>query len=1187
MSRTGVEIIGIVSNPSHKIFFMDKNRFDILNSTLDSSLRMKLEQIRRFLSQGKASVMVGAGFSKNAEMSEGVKMKDWGELCEEFHKELYGVKPGDHDFKLKSALRLAQQLESAKGRNALDELIKSSLPNDSVAPGYLHKLLVKLPWRDVFTTNYDTLLEDAAILSFKRYNVVTSKDSLIYQPHPRIVKVHGSFPDNRPFIITEEDYRTYPTVFPEFVNTVRQALIETQFCLLGFSGDDPNFLNWLGWFRDIMGKQMLPVYMVYIGKNPHHSETMLLKERGIELLVTGEISDDPAEGIDFILSYIGSIHEEKEEWSAKMGKYAFDSTEFMRKSIPKMKEIRESYPGWIILPSDKITEFHDTCDRFPFFSKYFSELSLDHKVDFLYEYIWRLNISFMPYWFEDGWFHEALHEIKIKLDEINPDMRWMTNEILLALLHIYRIKDSTEFKHLLEEIKSRESSNQSSILRKLRYEESLWLLQHAEHEKLKECLDNWKVTPDDYISALWKSKVLIETGNPDEAEKLLEKAIDSVRRKLLVNSQSNYHTSALAVLSNCLRCLPYQRKDQLNEDKSFLFIEYIKIAEREFENAHLQGKTRTHIFGIGSHNNSWDFGNSGYVTTYVGAARYFQIAETYGYPIGSDFSSYNEKYIEAMLPRVAQIDFRTAIMYLYEGDSKKAFESTFDRAGINYIGKDTAIRVYDYWLEILKNFDILNCDKTSKDRILTIIIPMLARLSVWQDIPKILDFITILLKLRGETSFDLDKSLNTAYSSLDEYAASELWWEIMDIPIQLSFMRCDVPLPDAYIHEWKGDDKTTGNVIDGLYAEDSDVRRAAKHRLERLYYIAPEEVKSRFDDAIKDRFEILRSPSFISYLGVWNTEHQCWSDLYRIYLKSKFSDFITSNVEFKGSSVEIDHISDNLHMIVNCIDDLNDDEKISILRKIETFLVINKKSLAEDDSASILGGFRKFFSHAMYYVNYFVSHCNHDKIPEDLRTSLLPKLIDLRNDYNVSSSIIKLSFHRKSDKVWECSSKEKKVINDILRHWLLSNCSSSDMQEAFTSLVLFHSLSKYGVQNIIGDVIERMKFILDETSIHYLKYLRIWINNDIIRDSNFKKLITVLNALADDVASSNLDADLKTDVLFYGGKLIGYMSEIVPNNEDITNCLIKWNVLFSGDNISNDIKRGLEIGKLLGGQKEE
>lgn len=62
---------------------MDKTKFKDIEKKLDSSIRMKLNQLRTFLELGKASVMVGAGFSKNAEMGEDVRMKDWGELCED------------------------------------------------------------------------------------------------------------------------------------------------------------------------------------------------------------------------------------------------------------------------------------------------------------------------------------------------------------------------------------------------------------------------------------------------------------------------------------------------------------------------------------------------------------------------------------------------------------------------------------------------------------------------------------------------------------------------------------------------------------------------------------------------------------------------------------------------------------------------------------------------------------------------------------------------------------------------------------------------------------------------------------------------------------------------------------------------------------------------------------------------
>lgn len=32
-------------------------------------------------------------------------------------------------------------------------------------------------------------------------------------------------------------------------------------CLIGLSGNDPNFLEWIGWLRDIMGNNDAPVYL--------------------------------------------------------------------------------------------------------------------------------------------------------------------------------------------------------------------------------------------------------------------------------------------------------------------------------------------------------------------------------------------------------------------------------------------------------------------------------------------------------------------------------------------------------------------------------------------------------------------------------------------------------------------------------------------------------------------------------------------------------------------------------------------------------------------------------------------------------------------------------------------------------------------------------------------------------------
>ena len=103
-----------------------------------------------------------------------------------FYKQLYGdsQSPGKA---YNSSLRLAQEVEIMFGRPKLEKIIKEAVPDLDYAPSILYIKLMELPWRDVFTTNYDTLLERAADkVSTRRYNVVHCQEDLVN------TSLHGS-----------------------------------------------------------------------------------------------------------------------------------------------------------------------------------------------------------------------------------------------------------------------------------------------------------------------------------------------------------------------------------------------------------------------------------------------------------------------------------------------------------------------------------------------------------------------------------------------------------------------------------------------------------------------------------------------------------------------------------------------------------------------------------------------------------------------------------------------------------------------------------------------------------------------------------------------------------------------------------------------------------------------------------
>jgi hypothetical protein len=254
-----------------------------MTKALSPDVKVVLDEISERLWSGHASVMVGAGFSKNADQisSSSKPFLSWYELANVFYTKLHGCEPLSKEHYL-NPLKLADEVQAAFGRPVLEKIINSELPDLDYSPSELHRDLLELPWIDVFTTNYDTLLERTKVT--QKYDVVLSKNDLVFSTRPRIIKLHGSFPSQRPFIITEEDYRKYPKEYAPFVNTVQQSLIENTLCLIGFSGDDPNFLNWIGWIRDNLGLSNSPKMFLIGSFNLTNSQIKLLNQRNIEIV---------------------------------------------------------------------------------------------------------------------------------------------------------------------------------------------------------------------------------------------------------------------------------------------------------------------------------------------------------------------------------------------------------------------------------------------------------------------------------------------------------------------------------------------------------------------------------------------------------------------------------------------------------------------------------------------------------------------------------------------------------------------------------------------------------------------------------------------------------------------------------------------------------------------------------------
>ena len=504
-----------------------------------------IRDISEALAQGHAALMVGAGFSKNAKRITATDKRflDWKELSNLFYTSLYG-KEGGPGKEYCSSLRLAQELETISGRPRLDSILKDAAPDLDYAPTELYTRLMELPWKDVFTTNYDTLLERAAdTVTSRRYHVVVSQEDLVNSNDvPRIIKLHGSFPSHRPFIITEEDYRTYPVQFAPLVNTVQQSLLENVFCMVGFSCEDPNFLKWIGWIHDNLGKSSAQkIYMISVSPI-HEAKAKLLFEQNIVVVDLKTIWKDK-DAAGRINAFIDELHKTVKSKEA-------EDTWFSIKTLPKkwqdtitgrislLHKLNETYPGWIVLPwkmKNRVAYILYELERMDVLGN----ASWQEKVVYMYEYTKFLDITGRPILFQIA---EEFWAILTGNSEHADKDDEKIQCILLQLLRAFREQAQWEkYEECLGMIQKE----------KLNYEERQFMLAcewwkalcRFEFNELLVSLEQWDLSKGDLYWPLIKAGMYAIIGEFSKAEDLLMDNLISLRKNFMRSEKVEYLSS--------------------------------------------------------------------------------------------------------------------------------------------------------------------------------------------------------------------------------------------------------------------------------------------------------------------------------------------------------------------------------------------------------------------------------------------------------------------------------------------------------------------------------------------------------------------------------------------------------------------------------------------------------------------
>lgn len=215
--------------------------------------RIFIDKIVTELQNENLAIFMGAGLSAPAGFS------NWMDLVKPFADEL------DLDIsKEKDLVSLMQYYVNEQEGNK--HMISQAILNEFAENKKItenHKILARLPIQTYWTTNYDSLMEQALEDEGKKVDVKRRIEDLTHSLHRRdaiIYKMHGDKTLPNDAIIIKDDYEKYFYKNQPFVTALKGDLVSKTFLFIGFSFSDPNLDIILSRIRVAYEKNQRPHY---------------------------------------------------------------------------------------------------------------------------------------------------------------------------------------------------------------------------------------------------------------------------------------------------------------------------------------------------------------------------------------------------------------------------------------------------------------------------------------------------------------------------------------------------------------------------------------------------------------------------------------------------------------------------------------------------------------------------------------------------------------------------------------------------------------------------------------------------------------------------------------------------------------------------------------------------------------
>ena len=164
-------------------------------------------------------------------------------------------------------LQIPQMFYYSLGENKEEyyTFVKAQLHSSPMLPNVIHREMLNLNPVSFITTNYDTLLEDAAVQYCQGFKVVSRDEDVPTILGDRfILKLHGDFKHNN-FVLKEEDYLNYSDNFKLIETLVKSIFSTNTVVFIGYSLNDYNIKLILNWTKTLLKDSFREPIFLYVG----------------------------------------------------------------------------------------------------------------------------------------------------------------------------------------------------------------------------------------------------------------------------------------------------------------------------------------------------------------------------------------------------------------------------------------------------------------------------------------------------------------------------------------------------------------------------------------------------------------------------------------------------------------------------------------------------------------------------------------------------------------------------------------------------------------------------------------------------------------------------------------------------------------------------------------------------------